>query len=305
MRTHTYLHLGLIAGCLFATPLAQAETAVVQLAGNLHQQLTESPDSFRWFMPNEDKPLTHADVGIEPNQCSQPVPANSEPNPRFLVRCITRQLVGFRVVNVQTVTSWTYAEGDWSTGQIVSIHPIADTSTNRYSSRKVEYQTIWHDGDPLGPYERSFTFLSHTAVSELRAFWENFPADGDISLTTLEQWRQLPWPDGVIGLRRDGKLLLQEGPLAGTSDLLEKVSEKDALPPFAQGLIRPVAARQSWEPHKPPGAPMFLLHTLATKDSQYAIALSDTAPDDLRKGTQLLSSGQHYNLVFLPIERNL
>lgn len=305
MRIHTFLRLVLMAACL-TTPLAQAETSMAQLADDLHQQLQEAPGSFHWFMPNEDEALSHSEVGIEPTQCIQPVPASSGATPRFLVRCLTRQLVSFRVVIVQTVTSWTYADGAWSDGQIVSIRAIPDPSTNRYSARKVEYKTVWHTGAPLGPYERSFTFLSDTGIKELRAFWENFPTDEEISLAALEPWRQLPWPDGVIGLRRDGKLLLQQGPLAGTTDLLEKISEKDSLPPFAQGLIRPVTTQQSWEPYKPPGAPMFLLHTLTTKkDSQYAIALSDTAPDEAHKDTQLLSAGQHYNLVFLSVERNL
>ncbi len=305
MHTRTYLRLILVIGC-FVTAPAQAETSTEQLAEDLHQTLTEAPESLRWLMPNEDEPLTHEDVGIKSEQCSRPVPAQAAPSPRFLVRCVSPQLISFQVVGVQTVTSWENTEGSWNTGQIVSIRGVdVDSSLNRYSARKVEYKTIWHDGDPLGPYERAFTFLPESGIDELKAFWENLPAEEHISLAGLEQWRQLTWPDAVVGLRREGKLLLQSGSLAGTSDLLEKISEKDALPPFAQGLIRPVTATRSWDPYKPPGAPMFLLHTLATKNSQYAIALSDTAPDETHKDTQLLSSGQHYNLVFLPVERNL
>ncbi|WBU41119.1 MULTISPECIES: hypothetical protein [Marinobacter] len=298
----TFSALALVA-CLFTTVTTQAETTISALAEDLQQRLTQTPETLRWLKPNKDEPLAHTDLGIDPETCEAPVLARAGTHPRFLVRCVNRALVNFRVTDIQTLTSWAYSDGDWSTGQIIAIRGIDNSPTSRYSSRQVEYETVWHKGEPAGPYERSLTLLSETDLRKLAKFWNSFDTGELPVLESLEQWRQLTWPDAVVGLRRNGQLLLQQGTLAGTSDLLEELSSKDALPPFARGLIRPV--KKVWRGTTPPGEPMFLLHSLRANGTDYALALSNVTAGAASQNIQRLSAGLPYELVFLPIERNL
>ncbi|WP_139214313.1 hypothetical protein [Marinobacter zhejiangensis] len=148
--------------------------------------------------------------------------------------------------------------------------------------------------------------LSEMEADELRSFWHTAPELTAETRETLEEWKQLPWPDGVVGLRRNGELLLQRGSLAGTGALLEKLNEPDAVPAFAQGLIRAIDAQpRSWSTISPPGPPMFMVHVLESSDGPHAIALSDPAPDGQLPGVQVLSSDEHQDIVFIPLERNL
>lgn len=312
------LHLSLIlcCACLFCAP-ALAAPSMGELAEALHQKLLNSPESLQWRMPNEAEPVTTEEVGIRPGDCTKPVPARLSPSPRFLLRCVTPQFVGFTVVGIQTLSSWEYQSDQWGPGQIVSIHDVSGTSRSRFSKERNQYETLryapasrsfetrWHNGAPRGPYEKMLTYLSAQGLEELTEYWHSLDMPESPSLAELEQWRALSWPSGIVGIDRDGQLLLQAGTVAGAGPLLEKATAPGAIPEFAQGLIRPVRTRMSWEPETPPGTAMYLLRMVRANNTLYAIALSDKLPEDSDDDLQVLSSDPDSDLVFFAVERNL
>lgn len=259
MRTSIHLSLILCGICLYCPP-ALAIPSMGELARALHQKLLNSPESLQWQMPNETEAMTTEEVGIRPGDCTEPVPARFGPSPRFLLRCVTPQFVGFTVVGIQTLSSWEYQSDQWGPGQIVSIHEVSGTSRTRFSKERNRYETLhyapasrsfetrWHNGEPQGPYEKMLTYLSAQGLEELTEYWHSLEIPDSPSLTALEQWRSLSWPEGVVGIDRGGQLLLQAGTVAGAGQLLEKATTPGAIPEFAQGLIRPVRTRTYWEP---------------------------------------------------------
>lgn len=313
---NTVLSLMFVASSL-GSASAVAGNATLALADELHQKLTKAPESLRWHAPNHGMELTHKNIGLEPERCSKPVPVMTGKTHRFLVRCETTQLENLRTVELRTVTSWAYSDDGWKTGQILSIHKLAsrygrsltmeDRRKNFAENReRIKLPLGVHRGYPNGQFEESFALVSQPRIDKLIALWEKIlTTDNHLPLASLESWRQLSWPDGVVGIRRDRQLLLQNGPLNDTSELLDKLDQQKSLPPFAQGLIRPTPSVRSWQSPRPLGDPMFLLDTLYVNRTDYAIAISDRAPDDSYNDVQLLSEGLPYHLVFMPIERNL
>lgn len=307
--------LALTIGCLLA-PVALAENKTLALAAELQQMLTESPESLRWLAPNHGMELTHENIGLQPEQCTRPVPAMvSNTTHRFLVRCETTQIDNLRMVDLLTVTSWTHSGEDWETGQIVSVNRLG-TRYGGLSMEDLRKKAIEnrerlilplgvHKGDPSGPFEEAFVVLSEQRLDELNALWEALLTADDLSLDTLAEWRQRDWPDGLLGVRTDGQLLLQKGSLTGAGELITLLEKDNRLPEFVDGLIRPVPSTRSWQSARPPGQPMYLLEMMYANRTDYALAISDKAPASTQNNTQLMSEGLPYHLVFMPVERNL
>ncbi|TGN39950.1 hypothetical protein [Marinobacter confluentis] len=309
------LWLVLIIGSLFATPVL-AETRTLALAAELQQTLTESPESLRWLAPNHDMELTHENIGLEPENCSKPVPAMvSRSTHRFLVRCETTQMEKLRMVDLLIVTSWTHADDGWETGQMVSVNRLGtrygglSLQEARRNALKHQGRVLLpldrHEGSPSGPFEEAFIVLSEQRIEQLNAVWEAILTTEKLPLAQLQHWRDQNWPDGLVGLRKDGQLLLQKGSLTGAGALVKSLEEHGRLPEFAKGLIRPVPSTRSWQSARPPGEPMFMLEMMYANRTDYALAISDKAPESRQNNTQRMSEGMPFHLVFMPIERNL
>lgn len=291
------LALGLHWG---AVPAALADEDQVQdpLAVELHQALREAPAALRWLMPNEHKPVSHTEVGIGPDSCAFPqwAPPSPSGQPRLLVRCGTLLLGGHGMTRVSTLTSWVRTEQGWGPGQLVSV---------RYSTRAFGSNLgspppiVWHNGWEADLFARAFSLMSVQQIRELQMLLNSYEPTNH-ALVALDQWRTLSWPDGVLGLRADGSLLLQRGGLAGVGDLVERLAEQPAaLPVGVTGLIRPAAAKS------PPGRPMFMLQMIETEDLLYAVALTDGPLDRVGGTVQLLRGEPHFNLVLVSVERAL
>lgn len=285
---------------------ATADTSWELLAEDLQQRHRETPESLNWYLPNKSDPTPYDQVGFKSDRCEPPIPSRQTPVPRFLVRCITPALSARGFITIRTVTSWPYVDNDWGTGQIIATYVSDKPPTNPYAYQRETYRDIWHSGDLVGSYQRAVAMLSETEADQLRAFWRSIPELTAETRETLEEWKQLPWPDGVVGIRRNGQLLLQRGSLAGTGALLEKLNEPNAVPTFTQGLIRAIDEQpRSWSATRSPGPPMFMVYVLESNDGPHAIALSEPAPDGQFPGIQVLSSDEHQDIVFIPLERNL
>ena len=301
----------------FGAPAAMAASKTLSLADELHQTLTNTPESLRWLAPNYTIELTHKNIGLEPDRCSKPVPAMTGKTHRFLVRCEMTQIEDLRNVELRTVTAWTHTGDTWESGQILSIHKLTIHYGQRLSLEelrknygknrdRVRLPEGVHQGHPNGQFEEVFALVTDARIDKLIGLWETIlHSDNHLPLAPLESWRQVSWPEGIVGLRRDRQLLLQRGPLNNSSELLAKLDQQNSLPPFAKGLIRPTPSVRSWQGPHSLGDPMFLLDTLYVDRTTYAIAISDLAPDDGYSDIQLLSEGLPYHLVFMPIERNL
>ncbi|WP_336366190.1 hypothetical protein [Marinobacter sp. C2H3] len=294
-----------------------AEPSMRELAESLNQRLVLAPDSLQWRLPNKVERLTSAEMGVKSGDCDRPMPARTGEAPRFLVRCVVVEYIDMSVTAIQLVSSWTYKDGKWGTGQVVSIRDVSRLAFEQvekdrrryggadYASAKPRFSIVWHNGDERGPYEKMFTYMSGAVRDELSSFWRSRPFDESPSFDALKQWRSLTWPSGVIGIRRDGQLLLQAGSVAGTTPLLKHMTTSGALPDFAEGLIRPVKMRQYWEAEVLPGDAMYLLKMFRANHILYALALSDRQPSDFQEGVEILSSTPEFTLVFFAVERNL
>lgn len=305
------LGIGMVCAPVYANPVT------TQLSEALYQTLETHPESLQWMMPNETEVLSTEDLGITAKSCTKPVPARFGPSPRFLLRCVAPQLVGFRMAAVQTVTSWEYTDEHWSPGQIISVHDVTSRALNqkpkkqhlydplRYTRNTPAFKTLWHKGELTGTYEKMFTYLSEAGAEDLVEFWNSVELPASLSLEDLNQWRALPWPPGIVAIQRNGRVLSQKGSVAGAGMLIAKITEPDALPNFVQGLVRPNSKQNSWGTYNPPGTPMYALKFIRAKDTTYAIALSDQAPETDQHPLQLLSSDPDVAFVIFAVKRNI
>lgn len=316
MRVSIRFGFILLVISLAHTPV-YANPVTTQLSEALHQKLESSPESLQWTMPNETELLSTEDLGITAQSCTKPVPARLGHSPRFLLRCVSLQRVGFRMAAVQTVSSWEYADEHWSPGQIISVHDVTSRVLRqkpkkqhfndplRYARETPAFKTLWHKGALTGTYEKMFTYLSDDDVEDLMEFWNSVEIPAQLSFENLHQWRALPWPPGIVAIHRNGRILSQKGSIAGVGAIIEKISEPDAFPSFAQGLVRPNSMQMSWEGHTPPGAPMYTLKTIQANSNTYAIALSDKLPENDKPALQLLSSDTNCVFVIFVVKRNI
>lgn len=297
MRACRYLTLLL---CCMGPLAAQAEDVMdtEQLAVQLFKTLRETPESLRWVMPDEQQPKSHVEVGVAPIGCSFPVPAPLLANdlPRLLMRCSSSALIDSRLARIHTVTSWTHADGGWRPGQIISLHIPSRGFRTDYGPTP---STVWHSGPQTDLYARAYSVMSLDQARQLQTLWMSYSFDGEIA-APLEQWRQLPWAAGVLGLKTDGGVLLQKGSLAGVGILIERMADGGALPPTVTGVIRAVSGHEGL-----PGKPLFLLQEFEAGEALYAVALTDVPPENAPAQMQVLRSEPHYSLVLVSIERKL
>lgn len=289
--------------CALASPFVAAQGDWQQLSKQLQQLHQESSDRLRWILPNEEEVLSADQAGVDASSCAPPIPAQVTAPIQLLVPCSSRQLVGFFPVKLDSLTAWTYDEGEWAVGQMVylKVKDYSGESLARHR-RQVQEATHWHSN--AGQYAKLVAQLSNDESLKLSKFWRTLPDLLTHSHASLDEWAEVAWPKGLIGFRRGGGLLLQAGSLAGLSELQQQFAAQE-LPPAIQGVYRPaVPVYRYRQASQPDYAPMYLLHSFSHDREQYAIGLAALAEEDVDDEWQVLSREGDYVIVLTRLNRD-
>ncbi|MBN7770152.1 hypothetical protein KUV44_10655 [Marinobacter daepoensis] len=292
-----------LAALLLTLPLpVQAELPWQHKLADLHDKHINAPETLRWFLPNKTAALPHTEVGAGPDRCSAPIPIRIGDDPQFLVRCEVPQFIQFRRVNVRVVTVWSHRNGDWDPGQIITIKAVDTPASRIYplSTRGDQFEVVRHRNLDQDAYARVVGDLTDTQADALTEFWDALADLPEDLVTALTPWQAVPWPDGVLALRKNGDLMLREGSLGGTSDLLAMLADGPGLPAQVEGLVQ--YAPGPWDNATGSSGPMLLLHSFNVNDQWYAIAAAD--PTQPHEHLQRLNRNGQYDLVFLTLNRS-
>ncbi|WP_156816484.1 hypothetical protein [Oceanimonas smirnovii] len=281
---------------LLVTPYTIAgEPSLKELSDELHLLHSSADQSLRWRLPNKKELVSAEEVKIKPSSCEKPIPSQINKPVRFLVRCSYTKWFGNHFVKNFSTSSWSKINGKWSPGQIIYSYEEAPRLTTRKRTR-IEYS--YHEGEFSSQYESFIKKASASEAEKLRRFWDNWQGWPKDALEKIEFWREISWPEALVGIKKDSSFFLQYGSVAGISSTLDKIKE-NKIPSFADGVIKLESGPRHYGPGiKKLGPPVFLLHSMSADNYKHALIIDRKKENDSDANEPLTNVvGNSKNLV--------